>query len=390
MVPWAIIAVPAVTSPSTIGIYLRVFGWPFAHCWNMETDATANEDDAARILELTKSFDFLEQWKLGPVIPQNRIIVDVPYWSNPDHWRYWGPGTMYIEWSWKHLLANCMIGFGVYFVLMVMFEWRIRRRGGLFRFRLIDTFVVAAIMAVPLAIVGNTLAGSARDEGLLAELGELGAAEFTGIYWSSSIPVWLNRLLDNRAETLVRQLDSSRSLFRVTEINLSKMTWNRQIDNATFEKIAHVISSFDQLSRVHVTFDSSWNSNLLEHIDPRGIRELNIEVDGLNTNESHLAGLRHCTGVQSLSVGESSLGFTWRESTNSPTPSDLALILQALKPMKELRELKLIWTPLHEPECAALLDLPSLKTVTCFSITQEARQLLMEGNPGLKIICNPD
>jgi len=392
MVPWGMIVVPAMTWPPAMGFQSRIFGWPFVHCNSVEANSQARQDEITRLQQLSEKYsEFASELpgRWSSDYQHNGSATDYPFWSNADHWRYWGADTIDIRWHWIPLMKNIAIGLLIYLALLILLEWRIRRLGRLFRIRLQDIFVAAVFMAIPLAILGNTLAGSARDDQLLAKLHELGATE-TGTFKTVNIPVWLDRLLDNRASSLVKYLVADRSLSRVTRIDLSQMKWDRQIDNVQFDRIAKTISSFESLVQVHATFGSNWNAELLEHIRPERIQQLDVEASFLNVSKSGIASLAHCTKVKVLSVHSLADWSSFSGGAAQPTGNPANALLEAIKPMTALRELNLHWFTIREKDCAAILNFPSLKWIFCLSITPGARQMLLEGNPRLKIICNPD
>ncbi len=388
MIPWMLITVPSVTSPPSQGVQLRTFGWPYVHCWNFEANDDVDVDFLISFSQIPEIVEILEPWQSVDYFQRLGQPNDYPVWSKSDHWRYWGSSTRKITWYRGPLLANAAIGMGIYLVILVVLEWRIRKRGGLFRFRLMDAFVAAVILAIPLATLGNTLAGSARDERLLNELRELGATE-TGTRSGAFAPIWLNRLMDNRLTSLISQVDSKRSLSRVTEIDLSRLTFVRPVDHAAFARIAQIINDFDRLEVVTIGFTKTRIADLLESIDSQRVIELTVKIGPDDLTESEAAGLANCTEVRKLSVGPIMLWADFPGNYQRVSPTKQMTLLSAIKPMTKLRELELHWMTIREVDCPGLLDFPSLESISCLSITAEAREILLESSPGLKIVCNP-
>ena len=193
-----------------------------------------------------------------------------PVWCSASNWNLFHGKAFRIHWF--GLAANFASVLFIYLVVAIALEVRLRRRGRIFRFSLLDILCAIVVFAVCFAFVFENHKQYVKDK----EIGDQLYGKFENVCPKVLQPVWLERLVGGRLPQLTK---------RCTKIFLMK-SYIQDIQSLANEKQLHndienEETRFPPDSKIDIEFINRLTSQLrwlkslsTEYIDQEELRQL--------------------------------------------------------------------------------------------------------------------
>jgi hypothetical protein len=310
---WLLLAGPGLLcakgDPSDLVVSYRYHGWPAVYCvtFNAVIDpsvvGTPEEQSIRDALESHKNYFNGSYSKLrfvlGWAYSNDLYPEDKFFWSDPEKWKYFGSN---VQWQiqWLGFAVNLLVLFGGMFAAVCFIEYRIRRKGGLFRFSLGEMLVLFALVAFAVGKTTSFLRDSANDHLCVQKSSDLnhnkkvlgfGRSAGITVYWKNKLPMVLRRLPDQRDSIAIPWANYTITFDRVHKIKLSYVDVLKK-DRPVVAQCLHQLTALESLDYYDENFDP-W---LLDLELYKNVKRLTFE----NQNNSDFDWLHNFRNLQAF------------------------------------------------------------------------------------------